>query len=136
MSAGEFQLIERHFTALGAARGDVVLGVGDDAALLAAPPGCRFAVASASASGDTTPIASELARECFTRAEIALQAVGATPAWLTLALTLEHIREPWVEQFAAALHDLCCAANVCVVGGDTTAGPDAVTIFLTGIAPA
>lgn len=134
MSTGEFQLIERHFSALGATREDVVLGVGDDAALIAAPSGCRFAVSSASASGDATP--GGLAHECFTRAALALQAVGATPAWLTLALTLEQVREPWVEQFTAALHEICCAADVCVVGGDTTAGPDAVTIFLTGIAPA
>jgi thiamine-monophosphate kinase len=35
---GEFELIERHFTGRGARREDVLAGVGDDAALVAAPP--------------------------------------------------------------------------------------------------
>jgi thiamine monophosphate kinase len=46
------------------------------------------------------------------------------------------VHEPWIERFCAALHARCVAAGVCVVGGDTTAGADAVTIFLTGIVPA
>ena len=134
MSAGEFELIERHFAALGAARDDVILGVGDDAALLVAPPGCRLMVASASASGDAQPEA--VALDCFHRAARALRAVGAIPAWLTLALSLERVDEPWVARFAIALDRACREAGVRVVGGDTTAGVSAVTIFLTGIEPA
>lgn len=134
MSTGEFQLIERHFAKLGAARADVVLGVGDDAALLAVPPGHRLAVASASIGAHADPEAA--ARDCFARALLALQHGGITPAWLTLALSLQQVREPWVARFAGALHRACSEAGVSVVGGDTTAGADAVTIFLTGIAPA
>ena len=39
MPLGEFELIRRYFTAAGAARADVLLGVGDDGAILAPPPG-------------------------------------------------------------------------------------------------
>jgi hypothetical protein len=35
---GEFELIDRFFAKLGATRSDVLLGVGDDAALLVPPP--------------------------------------------------------------------------------------------------
>lgn len=132
-SAGEFQLIDRHFTALGATRNDVVLGIGDDAALLCAPPGHRLAVASASASAHAEPDA--LAIDCFERAARALETLGAAPAWLTLALTLDRVDEAWLTRFACALHQVCQQAGVSVVGGDTTAGPGAITIFLTGILP-
>ena len=43
--AGEFQLIDR-IRARVARRGDVVLGIGDDAALLQPPPGMQLAVAT------------------------------------------------------------------------------------------
>ena len=39
MGLSEGQLIERYFVRLGAARADVHLGIGDDAALLAVPRG-------------------------------------------------------------------------------------------------
>ena len=38
-------MIRRYFTRLGAARGDVVLGVGDDAALLRVPEDAELAAA-------------------------------------------------------------------------------------------
>ncbi len=45
MSLGEFDLIARYFSRP-SSRGDVVLGVGDDAALLAPPPGQALVVAT------------------------------------------------------------------------------------------
>jgi thiamine-monophosphate kinase len=45
MPLSEFDLIARYFSAVGAHREDVVLGVGDDAALLRLPPGVDVAVA-------------------------------------------------------------------------------------------
>ena len=49
MGLGEFELIERYFRrpteARRAARGDVPLGIGDDAAVLAPPPGRHLVAA-------------------------------------------------------------------------------------------
>src|SRR5688500_419753 len=45
VSLGEFDLIARYFSRP-SSRGDVVLGVGDDAALLAPPPGQALVVAT------------------------------------------------------------------------------------------
>ena len=45
MAAGEFEIIERYFTRRGASREDVISGVGDDGALIAAPPGGALVLA-------------------------------------------------------------------------------------------
>ena len=43
---GEFELIERYLSRLGARRDDVVLAVGDDAALVRPPQGLELALAA------------------------------------------------------------------------------------------
>jgi thiamine-monophosphate kinase len=44
VAVSESQLIERYFRELGARREDVVLGIGDDAALLRVPAGSELAL--------------------------------------------------------------------------------------------
>ncbi len=151
MSAAEFRLIDRHLTGLGASRRDVTLGVGDDAALLAAPAGAELRIACAGAAptgatGDSAPTdvgrdaaptgasgePGALARDCVHRAVTELASCGAEPAWAVLALSLDGPDEAWVAAFAAGLHAALAEAGVCLVGGDTTAGPTAATLFLTG----
>ncbi|MET0093278.1 MAG: AIR synthase related protein, partial [Sedimenticola sp.] len=44
MAISEFELIRRFFSHQGEPRGDVVVGVGDDCALLQPPPGEQLAV--------------------------------------------------------------------------------------------
>jgi thiamine-monophosphate kinase len=46
MAIGEFELIDRHFRKLGASRADVILGVGDDGAILRPPPDCDLVAVS------------------------------------------------------------------------------------------
>ena len=130
---GEFALIERYLAHLGAARGDVALGPGDDAALLDAQ-GCAVTVAVAAAADCSDPYAA--AREPLAAALQALRGAGATPAWATLALSLERADDGWLRAFAETLHEACTAEGVQVVGGDTTGGGDAVTLFVTGLLPA
>ena len=130
---GEFALIERYLAHLGAARGDVPLGPGDDAALLD-PQRDAVAVAVAAATDCADPRAA--AREPLAAALQALRGAGAIPAWATLALSLEGADEDWLRGFADALHEACVAEGVQVVGGDTTGGGDAVTLFVAGGLPA
>lgn len=58
-------------------------------------------------------------------------AMGATPSWATLALSLPQERSGWVESFAAGLAEACAAFGVALVGGDTTASPGPVVVSVT-----
>ena len=115
--AGEFDLISRYFTARGTARPDVITGVGDDGAVLEVPAGSQLVVVAYRA------LAVNLSD---------LAAMGARPAWVTLALTMPDADEGWVEAFAEAFDALARAHGVALVGGDTTRGPLAVTVQAMG----
>jgi thiamine-monophosphate kinase len=132
-SLDEFALIERHLAALGAARDDVILGVGDDAALVRPAAGRRPTVVMTS----TTPGAGEdpaaLARRSLAEPLARLAGRGARPAWATLALTLDAVEPAWVARFAAALGEEAARAGVAIIGGDTTRGPSRITMSVIGV---
>jgi thiamine-monophosphate kinase len=136
---GEFELIERYFTALGAARADVVLGVGDDAALLSVPPGHELvACADTLVAGHHFPLGFDAADIGWRALAVNLSdlaAMGAEPAWATLALTLPAAEEEWLEGFVAGFAALALAHGVALVGGDTTRGPLTLTVQALGFVP-
>jgi thiamine-monophosphate kinase len=139
MALTEFGLIERFFSHCGAERRDVELGVGDDGALLRNPvgedlvaaidtlvAGVHFLPQADSASIGHRALAINLSD---------LAAMGATPTWALLALTLPAADERWLEGFAHGLGTLAAAHDVALVGGDTTQGPLCVTVQLLGHVP-
>ncbi len=139
----EFDLIRTWFSDLGPSRPDVELGVGDDCALLRVPAGQRLAV-----SIDTLVSGTHFLPDCDPEAlghkSLAvglsdLAAMGAEPAWATLALTLppELVSQhpDWLAAFARGLGDLALAHGVRLVGGDTTRGPLSVTVQVHGFVP-
>lgn len=115
---GEFDLIERYFRNLGAARRDVSVPMGDDAAVLQVPPahGLRVAAASVAPPNDDAPARSGfIAREAVLRACAALREQDASPAWATLALTLSRVESRWLERFAHALDQVLVDSGVALV---------------------
>jgi thiamine-monophosphate kinase len=133
---GEFDLIRRYFSRIGGARSDVLLGVGDDAALLRMPEDTELAAAvDTIVAGRHFPHDSD-ARSIGHRALAVnlsdLAAMGATPAWATLALTLPAADPDWLERFSGGLADLANTYGVALVGGDTTAGPLTVSVQVMG----
>ncbi len=64
-----------------------------------------------------------------------LAAMGATPAWVSLALTLPSPDEDWLRQFCQGFFALADYYNVQLVGGDTTKGPLSITITVHGFVP-
>jgi thiamine-monophosphate kinase len=64
-----------------------------------------------------------------------MAAMGAMPAWATLALTLPSADSDWLEKFAAGFFDLAEAHSVALVGGDTTRGPLTVSVQILGFVP-
>jgi len=136
MSLSEFELIQRFFAALGGGRADVPLGVGDDCALLAPPPGCQLAVtmdtlvAGVHFPAGVSPEA--LGHKALAVNLSDLAAMGAEPAWITLALTLPASDADWLAGLSRGLAVLAAAHGVALVGGDTTHGPLSLTIQATG----
>ena len=136
----EFELIHRHLTSLGAGRKDVLLGPGDDAALVQPPPGQQLAMTMDTLlAGRHFP--HDLPAEAVGHRALAanlsdLAAMGAEPAWALLGLALPDADEGWLAGFVRGLGDLARRFGVAVVGGDLVQGPLGVSIQLTGFAPA
>ncbi len=139
---GEFELIDRYFARPrrgGAGGRGVVLGIGDDAALLELPPACDLVaavdtiVAGRHFPPGTSPHAIGHRALAVNLSDLA--AMGATPAWATLALTLPAAEDAWLSGFAAGLLDLADAHGVTLVGGDTTGGPLTISVQLLGHVP-
>lgn len=139
MPLTEFELIERYFRDCGAARSDVVAGVGDDAALLLPSPDSELVAATDTlVAGVHFPEGSPPASIGHRALAVNLSdlaAMGARPAWALLALTLPAAEDAWLAEFAAGLGALARAHRVALVGGDTTRGPLTVTVQLLGHVP-
>lgn len=140
MSLTEFNLIDHFITQRTPIRQDVILGIGDDCALLAVPPGYELAVsmdtlvAGVHFAHDTA--AYDVGYKALAVNLSDLAAMGAEPAWVTLAMTLPTINEDWLEGFCAGFFALSKQFNVQVIGGDTTCGPLSITIQIHGLIPA
>jgi thiamine-monophosphate kinase len=139
MAQGEFELIARFFSKLGAERSDVRLGVGDDGAVVV-PPASRelVMVTDSLVEGVHFPVGSPAAsvgHRAFAVNLSDLAAMGAEPAWGLLALTIPRYDEEWLTQFARAAGDLCRKHGVALIGGDTTRGPLSISVTLVGIVP-
>lgn len=139
MSLDEFSLIER-IAARTAARADVLLGIGDDCALLAPPPGQVLAVTADTLNAGVhfpheTP-AFDIGWKTLAVNLSDLAAMGAQPAWCTLAVSLPHSETAWLEAFADGLFALADRAGITLVGGDTTRGPLSLSVTAMGWVPA
>jgi thiamine-monophosphate kinase len=136
MAAGEFSLINTYFKTPHT-RQDVTIGVGDDCAVVSIPEGKQLAVTvDTLVSGihfpsDTSP--ADIACKAIAVNLSDLAAIGARPAWLTLALTLPEGDESWVRSFADSFHATADRYEVQLIGGDTTQGPLSITVQALGL---
>ncbi len=139
MSLSEFSLIDRFFAAHAGSRADVVTGIGDDAAVLALPPGEQLVAAvDTLVEGVHFPLSTppnSLGHKALAVNLSDLAALGAQPRWATLALTLPQADNTWLEAFAQGFFALADAHGVALVGGDTTRGPLTITVQLLGTVP-
>ncbi len=143
----EFELIRKYFDkpAHGAqdsrAAPAVVLGVGDDAALLRPSTGMELAVSTdLLLEGRHFSLGADprkLGHKALAVNLSDLAAMGAEPRWATLALALPALDEPWLEGFAKGFFALAARFGVDLIGGDTTRAaaqgpaPGAIAICVT-----
>ncbi len=138
MPLGEFELIERFFRRA-SPRDDVLLGVGDDAALLEVPPGQALVAATDTLVEGRHFLAGAPADSVGHQALAVnlsdLAAMGADPAWALLSLSLPDADADWLQRFAEGLFAVAGQHDVALVGGDTVRGPRVVTITALGFVP-
>lgn len=140
MACGEFDLIARYFNRFRTARQDVQLGIGDDCALLTVTDKQQIAV-----STDTlvegihflkTISPADLGYKALAVNLSDLAAMGANPAWVSLALTLPEVDADWLEAFSDSLFEQLDYYGMQLIGGDTTRGPLSMTLTIQGLVPA
>ena len=137
---GEFELIRRHFMRPSPPSASVVLGIGDDAALLQPSPGQQWAISSDMLVAgrhffdDVSPQA--LGHKALAVNLSDLAAMGARPVGFTLALALPDANDAWLSAFAQGLFALADAHHCRLIGGDTARGPLNLCITVMGeVAP-
>lgn len=141
MPLGEFELIDRYFRSTDKSqdrRRGVVLGIGDDAALLEPQPGQLVAALDTLVEGRHFPhgcAPRSIGHRALAVNLSDLAAMGATPAWYLLALTLPRADEQFLGEFASGMLDLAREHDIALVGGDTTAGPLSVSVQVLGHVP-
>jgi len=139
----EFRLIDRIRERTAQNREDVPLGIGDDAALVAPPAGQDIAIAidtmveNVHFPRGTAP--ADIGWKSLAVNLSDLAAMGASPAWALLALTLpkvaaDEVRE-FVDGFAEGFAQLAQPHRLALIGGDTTSGALTVSVAVHGFVP-
>lgn len=137
---GEFALIREYFQRdlKTDAQQDVLLGIGDDCALLAPPVGLLAISVDTLVAGVHFPLessAGDIAQRALRTNLSDLAAMGACPKWFTLALTLPDSDEGWLREFSRELFACADEYHIALIGGDTTRGPLSITIQVMGETP-
>ena len=133
--ASEFSIIERYFNRP-LSRSDVLCGIGDDAAIVQVPPHESLVVTTDTLNAgvhfptDANP--ADIAYKALMVNLSDLAAMGATPRWITLSLTLPETNADWLRVFSQSLHSALQEVGVALIGGDTTRGPLSVSITAMG----
>jgi thiamine-monophosphate kinase len=139
MASSESDLIEHFLRPLSSARADVVLGIGDDAALLAVPPQMQLVLTTDALVEGVHFLPGAPSRPLGHRALAVnlsdIAAMGAQPAWMLLSLILPEADEAWLGGFVSGMGALARTHNVALVGGNLSRGPLSITITLAGHVP-
>lgn len=133
----EFELIKHYFAQQKLKRADVKIGIGDDCAIVDVPANHQLAVTTDTlVAGIHFPIDTRAADIGYKSLAVNLSdlaAMGATPTWVTLAITLPEANETWINDFCSGFFELANAANTQLIGGDVTRGPLSITVQALGL---
>jgi thiamine-monophosphate kinase len=132
----EFDIIKKYFT-FETLRNDVVLAGGDDCAIVSVPENKQLLITTDTLiSGVHFPkdtAAEDIAYKAIMVNLSDLAAMGATPAWFTLAISLPDINEVWLQAFSNQFYSVLSKFNISLIGGDTTKGELSITIQAMGL---
>ncbi len=134
---GEFELIRHCFMQGFPTSDDTLIGIGDDASVVAPPNDHQLIQSIDTQVADVHfPALAPphlIAQRALRCAVSDLAAMGATPQGFFLALTLPKTpiiphqpRADWLNEFANGLRQAACASGISLLGGDTTSGQQLV----------
>lgn len=136
MPATEFEIIASYFNRPVLPGRGVVLGTGDDAAIVEVPAGYRLAVSTDTLAGGVHFLPDDPPADIGYKSLAAnlsdMAAMGAEPRWVTLSLTLPGIDEDWIGAFAGGFYALAERHGVSLIGGDMSRGPLSITVQILG----
>ncbi len=136
----EFDIIAKYFATRTLTRPDVIIGSGDDCAILEIPSQQQLAVSiDTLISGVHFPLdtpAFDIGYKSLAVNLSDLAAAGAEPAWVTMSLSLPEANSDWLDNFAKGFFKLANQFNMQLIGGDITRGPIlSITIQVHGFVP-
>lgn len=125
-AANEFSIIDRYFQqkSLQTEHNDVLLSIGDDCAVVQPKPGYKLVfsidtlIAGVHFPHHSAP--EQIATKALAANLSDLAAMGAEPAWFTLAISLTENDPDWLERFSTTLLEMANDYDIQLVGGDTT----------------
>jgi len=132
----EFDIIRRYFTR---PTRQALLGVGDDAAIVACQAGMDFVVSTDTLVANrhffaqTDP--ASLGHKSLAVNLSDMAAMGATPRWVMLSLTIPRELaqdDVWLSAFSRGFFTLADQFEVELIGGDTTRGPLTIGVQIMG----
>lgn len=135
----EFSIIDRFCQGIGRQHTATIIGVGDDAAVVNVPEDKHLAVSiDTMVEGvhflpNTEP--ADLAHKLLAVNLSDMAAMGATPKWATIALTLPESNDAWLAAFSSSLDKLAKRFGVQLIGGDTTKGKLTLSLNIMGLLP-
>jgi len=139
MALNEFSVIDEFFKLDAAYGHPPVIGIGDDCAVLDVPADRQLAVSTDTlVEGvhflqDSDP---ELLGHKVLAVNLSdLAAMGASPTWVSLAVTLPRVDRAWLAAFTKGFFSLASRYSLQLIGGDTTRGPLSVTVNIMGLLP-
>lgn len=137
MTPSEFDIIRTYFSPQNQ-RNDVLLAGGDDCAIVSADSPLAITtdtlVSGVHFPENTAP--QDIASKALAVNLSDLAAMGADPAWLSLALTLPEVNTDWLSAFSTEFNRQLADYGLSLIGGDTTRGPLSITVQAMGLLPA
>jgi thiamine-monophosphate kinase len=132
----EFELIDAIIDVLGPAAEGGLIGPGDDCAVVAVPPG-QLLVSSIDTLVSGVHFPADAAGELVGYRALMvtlsdLAAMGAEPAEVLVALTLEETDQRWALAVAAGMREAIADTGGSILGGNLARGPRSVTLSVHG----
>jgi thiamine-monophosphate kinase len=135
----EFNLIQKYFADASFVRKDVLIGIGDDAAITQVPVNQNLATTTDTLVQGVhflpNTSAQDIAHKAIAVNLSDLAAMGAEPSWISLSLSIPNVDEAWLRAFSEKVSELTQYFSVQLIGGDTVKGPLSITITAQGFVP-
>jgi len=139
MAFSEFSIIDEFFKLDAAYGRSPVIDIGDDCAVLDVPAGYQLAVSTDTLVEGVHFLPNSnpeyLGHKILAVNLSDLAAMGASPAWVSLAITLPSVDRAWLAAFTKGFFALASRYSLRLIGGDTTRGPLSITVNIMGLLP-